>query len=61
MWENIGIAVALILIIEGFMPFLNPTGWRESLRQVSEMDEKTLRTVGFFSMMFGVILLYLVH
>ncbi len=61
MWENIGIAVALIFIIEGFMPFINPNGWRESLRQVSEMDEKTLRTVGLFSMVFGVILLYLVH
>jgi uncharacterized protein YjeT (DUF2065 family) len=61
MWENIGIAVALIFIIEGFMPFINPTGWRESLRQVSEMDEKTLRTVGLSSMVFGVILLYLVH
>lgn len=61
MWETIGIAVALIFVFEGFMPFINPTGWRETLRTVSEMDDKTLRIVGFSSMVFGVILLYLVH
>ena len=61
MWETIGISVALIFVFEGIMPFLNPTGWRETLRTVSEMDDKTLRKVGFSSMVFGVILLYLIH
>ncbi|RKZ40869.1 MAG: DUF2065 domain-containing protein [Gammaproteobacteria bacterium] len=61
MWEELWIAFALILVIEGVMPFLNPTGWRKTLRQVSEMDDKTLRIIGFSSMILGVIVLYLVH
>jgi len=61
MWEKLSIALALIFVIEGIMPFLNPTGWRKTLRQVSEMEDKTLRIIGLSSMIFGVILLYLVN
>lgn len=61
MWEELWIAIALILVIEGFMPFLNPAGWRKTLRMVSEMDDETLRIIGLISMISGVILLYLVH
>jgi hypothetical protein len=61
MWEELLIAFALIFVIEGVIPFLNPTGWRRTLRMVSEMDDNTLRMIGFASMIFGVILLYLVH
>lgn len=61
MWEKLWIALALIFVIEGIMPFLNPTGWRKTLRQVSEMKDKTLRIIGLSSMIFGVILLYLVN
>ena len=60
MWEQIGIALALVLVIEGIMPFLNPQGFRETLRTVSEMEDKTIRIIGFSCMMCGVILLYLV-
>jgi len=61
MWEQLWIAFALILVIEGIMPFLNPTGWRNTLRSISEMDDKNLRIIGLLSMIIGVILLYLVH
>ncbi len=61
MWNELWVAFALILVIEGIMPFLNPTTWRQTLRKVSEMDDKTLRLIGLSSMIFGVILLYLVH
>ncbi|MCK5524205.1 MAG: DUF2065 domain-containing protein [Thiomargarita sp.] len=61
MLDEFLVAFALLLVFEGIMPFLNPSGWRNSLRQVSEMDDKTLRLIGFISMLLGVILLYLVH
>ncbi len=61
MLDEFLVAFALLLVFEGIMPFLNPSGWRNSLRQVSEMDDKTLRLIGFISMVLGVILLYLVH
>ncbi|MFK5968884.1 MAG: DUF2065 domain-containing protein [Candidatus Marithrix sp.] len=61
MWEELGIAISLIFIIEGMLPFLNPAGWRKTLRRISEMEDKTLRTTGLLSMIFGLALLYLIH
>jgi len=61
MWEDFGAAIALVLVIEGIMPFLNPNGWKKTLRTVSEIDNDTLRAIGLSSMVFGLILLYLIH
>jgi hypothetical protein len=61
MWQEFGIAFALLLIIEGIMPFLSPEQLRETLRRVIEMDDKTLRYIGLTSMLFGLTLLYVVH
>lgn len=61
MWEALGTALALVLVIEGIMPFLNPSGFRRTLRLIIDMDDKTLRLIGLLSMAFGVLLLYLVN
>lgn len=61
MWEQIGIAIALLLVIEGIIPFLSPDGWRKTLRAISEMPDEKVRLIGLISMIFGVILLYLIH
>lgn len=65
MWENFWSALlpalALVFIIEGMMPFLNPRGWRASLLLITKLDDRTIRSIGFFSMLFGLIFLYLVH
>lgn len=55
-----GMTLALVLVIEGIMPFMNPEGFRETLRMISEMEDNTLRIIGFSSMMGGVVLLYLI-
>jgi hypothetical protein len=61
MWEQIGIAIALLLVIEGIIPFLSPNGWRKTLQAISEMPDEKVRLIGLVSMIFGVILLYLIH
>lgn len=61
MWEELGTALALVLVIEGIMPFLNPSGFRKTLRLIGEIDDKTLRIIGLVSMGLGVILLYLIR
>ncbi len=61
MWTELGTAVALIFVIEGIIPFLNPKGWRQTLKKVSEMEDDVLRMIGLISMICGVILLYIVH
>lgn len=54
-------ALALVLIIEGLMPFVSPNYWRNMLAVVAQMDDRVIRRIGFGSMLLGVILLYLVN
>ncbi len=58
MRDELLIAVALILVVEGVLPFLNPAGFRRTLAQISQMDNLTLRIGGLISMVLGVALLY---
>jgi uncharacterized protein YjeT (DUF2065 family) len=61
MWKELFIAFALLLVIEGIMPFINPNAWRKSLEATSKLNNKTVRLIGFLSMISGVILLYLIQ
>ena len=61
MWHDLLTALALMLVIEGIMPFLSPGGFRNMMRMVGEMDDKSLRYGGFFTMLAGLVLLYLVR
>ena len=60
MWQDLWVALALVLVIEGILPFLNPEGLRRSMLLISQMNNRTLRIAGFCAMMAGVLLLYLV-
>lgn len=61
MWQDLWTALALVLVIEGILPFVNPGGFRNMLRLVGEMDDRTLRNSGLFTMLAGLVLLYLVR
>ena len=54
-------AIALMLVIEGVLPFLVPTLWRETFRRLTEMSDGQIRFVGLTSMLAGLLLLYLVR
>jgi len=51
-------ALALMLIIEGLLPFLAPGFWRETFRRITEMSDGQLRFIGLTSMLAGLLLLY---
>ncbi len=61
MWESVVPALALVLVIEGMLPFLSPKGWREAMSQAAQLSDNILRILGFCSMLAGVIVLYLVR
>mgnify|MGYP001817915631 FL=1 len=61
MWENLIPALALVLVIEGMLPFLSPRGWRDAMSQAAQLPDNVLRTLGFVSMMAGLIILYFVQ
>lgn len=51
------LAFALMLVIEGLLPFLAPRVWRETFRRVTEMSDGQIRFIGLSSMLVGVVLL----
>ena len=57
----LAVAVALVFIIEGLLPFISPGRWRKLLVMVDQMEDKVIRNIGLGSMLFGVFLLYMVH
>lgn len=60
-WQDLWAALALVMVIEGMMPFLSPQSMRRAFAQIVQMDDKTLRWAGLVSMVAGVVLLYLVR
>lgn len=58
MWEDLLRAFALVLVIEGIMPFLSPQGLRRTLLAAAQLDDRSLRMIGLISMLAGVGLLY---
>lgn len=52
-------ALALMLVIEGILPFLVPGIWRETFRRLIEMSDGQIRFIGLTSMLAGLLLLYL--
>jgi len=61
MWDSIIPALALVLVIEGMLPFLSPKSWRDAMLQAARLPDNVLRSIGFFSMLAGVIILYIVQ
>jgi uncharacterized protein YjeT (DUF2065 family) len=51
------LAFALMLVIEGLLPFLAPRVWREAFRRVTELTDGQIRFIGLSSMLVGVVLL----
>ena len=60
MWHDLLAAVALMLVLEGIMPFVNPKGYKSMMQTITGMEDSVLRYGGLFSMLGGVVLLYLV-
>lgn len=61
MWHDLIVALCLVVIIEGIMPFLSPSYWRKMAFNVAQLDDRSLRIMGFVSMLIGVGMLYLVN
>ena len=50
-------ALALMLILEGVLPFLAPNLWRDTFRKITQMSDGQIRFVGLSSMIVGLLLL----
>ncbi len=60
-WQDLFTALALVLVIEGIFPFVNPEGIRRTMAVVSQLNDQQLRMAGLVCMIVGLIALYIVH
>lgn len=51
------LAFALMLVLEGVVPFLAPKAWRETFRRLIQLSDGQVRFLGLTSMLVGLILL----
>ncbi len=61
MWHELGVAIALLLILEGIFPFISPDGMRRALLAISQLPDQPLRFAGLASMLIGLVLLYVIN
>lgn len=61
MYQDFLAAMALVLVIEGMLPFLKPEAWRRTIGRIAGQPNNALRLMGLMSMLMGVALLYAVR
>jgi uncharacterized protein YjeT (DUF2065 family) len=57
--DTLWTALALLLILEGVLPFAAPRVWREGFRRLTELSDGQLRFIGMISVGIGLAGLYL--
>jgi uncharacterized protein YjeT (DUF2065 family) len=59
MWTALGLALALVLVIEGIVPLLAPASWRRMFARVTELNDGQIRFFGLIGVMGGALLFWL--
>ena len=57
MSDTLMTAFALMLVLEGLMPFLGPQAWRSTFRRLIDFSDGQLRFIGLSSILIGLLLL----
>jgi len=58
-WTDLLAALAIVCIIEGVMPFINPSGMKRLLSRIASLEDRDMRIAGFISMAVGLTILFL--
>ncbi len=59
-WQDLLTAFALLLILEGLLPFASPSSIKKVYKTMMETPESTLRKIGLASIVAGLVLLYII-
>ena len=60
-WTEILTALALVLVIEGLLPFASPSRYRQMVAQIVGMSDNNIRAVGLVVIVIGLSLLFIVR
>lgn len=58
MSDVLWMALALVLVFEGLLPFVNPTLWRQLFTQALQLTDQQLRTFGLVAILLGLAVLW---
>jgi uncharacterized protein YjeT (DUF2065 family) len=58
LWDLLVGAFALMLVIEGLLPFDSPPKWRSVFERAMRMTDGQIRFIGLSSMLAGLAMLY---
>ena len=61
MAQDLLVALALLLVLEGLLPALNPGGWRRAVEQLAQLPDVWIRRVGIAMVVSGALLFHLVR
>ena len=59
--QHLLVALCLMLIIEGILPFLYPQRWRNLVVRLAQISNRNMRALGLASILLGLFLLLLVR
>ncbi|KQU66069.1 MULTISPECIES: DUF2065 domain-containing protein [unclassified Rhizobacter] len=57
MWDTLLAALALMLVLEGVLPFLSPGAWRRVFERATQLSDGQIRFLGLSSMLAGLLTL----
>ncbi|MBT3512529.1 DUF2065 domain-containing protein [Methylophilaceae bacterium] len=59
--ETLAIAFGLFFLLEGILPLIFPSIWRETFKKVTEFNDGQIRFFGFFSVLLGIMLILIAN
>jgi uncharacterized protein YjeT (DUF2065 family) len=57
-WDALWTALALVLVLEGLLPFMSPGAWKRTFARLLELQDGQLRFFGLCSMLLGLALFW---
>lgn len=58
-WDALWTALALVLVLEGLLPFMSPSAWKRTFARLLELQDGQLRFFGLCSMLLGLALFWM--
>ena len=59
-WTEILTALALVLVLEGMLPFISPARYRRMVAEITRLGDNQIRNIGLVVMIAGLLLLFVV-
>ena len=60
-WQDLFTALALVIVLEGVLPFLNPGRFRGALELVNRLSDRQIRIMGAVCMFAGLLFLLVIR